>query len=207
VTLSTQDKELLEQARTYNPQALAEIYDRYADSMYRYLYRLVGDAQQAEDLTSDLFIRLLDVLNTRRAPQDQLQGWLYRVAHNLAMDWFREQGKHTSIMLNEELATSGESLLETVEQRQAQSELQEAIGQLTAGQQQVILLRFAEGLKLREVSRVMGKSEGAIKVLQHRAVKRLQALLEKEAVQTNEKPESRPVRNSPAASRPRPGGG
>ncbi|MGD9374732.1 MAG: sigma factor, partial [Anaerolineae bacterium] len=74
--MSTQDKELLEQARTYNPQALAAIYDQYAESMYRYLYRLVGDAQQAEDLTSELFMRLLDVINTRRAPRDQLQGWL-----------------------------------------------------------------------------------------------------------------------------------
>jgi RNA polymerase sigma-70 factor (ECF subfamily) len=110
-------------------------------------------------------------------------------------------------MLNEELATSGESLLAAVEQRQVQGRLREAIGQLTTGQQQVILLRFGEGLKLKEVSRLLGKSEGAIKVLQHRAVKRLQALLEKEAVQTNEKPESRPVRNSPAASRARPGGG
>jgi RNA polymerase sigma-70 factor (ECF subfamily) len=201
VTLSTQDKELLEQACTYNPQALAAIYDQYAESMYRYLYRLVGDAQQAEDLTSELFMRLLDVINTRRAPRDQLQGWLYRVAHNLAMDWFREQGKHVDVMLNEELTGSGDSLLATVEKRQTHHQLREAIGQLTTGQQQVILLRFGEGLKISEVSRLMGRSQGAIKVLQHRAVKRLQTLLDKEAEEIHEQSESKPIRNSPAASR------
>lgn len=192
------DKELLELAREYNTQAVTEIYDRYAESIYRYLYRLVGDANHAEDLTSEVFVRLLQALGTRRGPREQLQGWLYRVAHNLAMDWFRQQSTHSSLSLNEEVATGGDSPSATVERRQAYRRLRGAISQLTPSQQQVILLRFGEGLKLAEVGQLMGKSEGAIKVLQHRAVKRLRKLLEGEAKQVNENTGSRKVRRSPA---------
>ena len=99
--LATPESQLLEQARAYDAQALAEIYDRYAGTIYRYLYRYVGDAAQAEDLTSEVFLRLLQVLNTRRAPREHLQRWLYRVAHNLAMDHFRERSKGASLAVGD----------------------------------------------------------------------------------------------------------
>ena len=85
--MTTNDSVLLERAREYDAQALAEIWDRYAEPIYRYAYRFVGDAHLAEDLTSDVFLKLLQVLGTSRAPREQLQGWLYRVARNLAVDW------------------------------------------------------------------------------------------------------------------------
>jgi RNA polymerase sigma-70 factor (ECF subfamily) len=178
--LTTSDDELLERARKYDAQALAEIYDRYAEAIYRYLYRTLGDAAHAEDLTGDVFLKLLQVLNTRRAPRERLQGWLYRVAHNLAMDWFRQRGKGATVSLEEPLTAGGDVPSTVVEQRQTRQQLRAAICQLTASQQQVIVLRFGEGLKVAEVGQVMGKSEGAIKILQHRAVDRLRKLLDRE---------------------------
>ena len=181
--MATPDSRLLERAREDDSQALAEIYDRYAESIYRYLYRYVGDAAQAEDLTSEVFLKLLQVLNTPRAPGDHLQGWLYRVAHNQAMDWFRRQKKNVSASLEDrpdghpELVAVDDSPLISLERRQSQQQLREAIRQLTTDQQRVILLRFGEGLKCRQVAELMGKSEGAIKILQHRAIKRLHKLL------------------------------
>jgi RNA polymerase sigma-70 factor (ECF subfamily) len=74
--LTTVDRQLLERARTYDAPALAQIYDRYAEPVYRYLYRLLGDASQAEDLTGEAFLRLLQVAPTARAPRDNLQAWL-----------------------------------------------------------------------------------------------------------------------------------
>jgi RNA polymerase sigma-70 factor (ECF subfamily) len=177
--LTTSELELLERARTYDALALAEIYDRYAEPIYGYLYRTLGDAAQAEDLTGEVFLRLLQVLNTRRAPRDRLQGWLYRVAHNLAMDCFRQQSKATTMPLEEDWIAGADPPSTVVENRQAQQQLRAAIGRLTADQQQVILLRFGEGLKLAEVGRLMGKTEGAVKTLQHRAVNRLRKLLER----------------------------
>ena len=176
--MATLDSQLLELARGYDAQALAEIYDRYAERIYRYLYRHLGDAAQAEDLTSEVFLKLLQALNTPRAPRDRLQGWLYRVAHNLAIDWFRQESKSAPLSLDEGLVAGDGSPSIAVEKRQAQERLREAIRQLTPDQQQVILLRFGEQLKIAEVSRLMDKSEGAVKVLQHRAVKRLGKLLD-----------------------------
>jgi RNA polymerase sigma-70 factor (ECF subfamily) len=176
--LTTLDSQLLERARKDEAQALAEIYDRYAEAIYRYLYRYVGDASQAEDLTSEVFLKLLQVLNTSRAPRDRLQGWLYRVAHNLAMDWFRQAPKNATLLLDEGLVAGDDSPLAEVEKRQTRQQLRAVIGQLTPDQQQVILLRFGEGFKISEVSRLMSKSEGAVKILQHRAIKRLRKLMD-----------------------------
>jgi RNA polymerase sigma-70 factor (ECF subfamily) len=176
--LATTDSVLLERAREYDAQALAEIYDRYAESIYRYLYRLVGDANLAEDLASEVFLKLLQVLGTSRAPREQLQGWLYRVARNQAVDWFRKQAKRASITLNEELTPDGDSPVARLEQAQLHQDLREAISKLTPDQQQVIVLRFGEGRKIREVGRLMGKSEGSIKLMQYRAMRRLRKLLD-----------------------------
>lgn len=175
--MTTSDRELLQQAREYDAQAVAEMYDRYAEPIYRYLYRYLGDAAQAEDLTSEVFLRLLNALNTPRAPRDQVQGWLYRVAHNLAMDWFRQQAKGGSLDLNESLPAEANSPLAELEKRQAQGRLRAAIRELTVDQQRVILLRFGQGYKIAEASQLMGRSEGAIKILQHRAIRRLRKLL------------------------------
>jgi RNA polymerase sigma-70 factor, ECF subfamily len=184
---------MLQKARRYDARALAEIYDRHAATIYAYLYRYVGDAQLAEDLTSEVFIKLLESLDTSRAPGERLQGWLYRVAHNLAMDHFREQAKKSELPLDEDAASSAESALNRLERCYLAEQLRQAICQLTAGQQQVILLRFGQGLKLEEIGRLLGKSEGAVKLLQFRAIERLQKLLEREE-KRHEQQTSQPVR-------------
>lgn len=178
--MATDDSVLLRRAREYDTQVLVEIYDCYAESIYRYLYRYLGNADLAEDLTSEVFLRLLQALGTSRAPRDRLRGWLYRVAHNLAMDWFRQQAKGTAVPLNEELTTDGVSSLDSLQKRQSHQRLREAISQLTPSQQQVVLLRFGEDLKLKEIGQTLGKSEGSVKLIQHRAIKRLRKLLERE---------------------------
>jgi RNA polymerase sigma-70 factor (ECF subfamily) len=182
----TSESRLLDRASTYDAQALAEIYDSYAEPIYHYLYRYLGNVEVAEDLTSEVFVKLLQVLNTPQAPRSQLRGWLYRVAHNLAMDWFRHQSRNATMSLDDnphspepiELPANGDPPPVAMEKLQTQQRLRAAIRKLTAAQQQVILLRFGEGLKISEVSSLMGKNEGAVKILQHRALKRLRKLLE-----------------------------
>jgi RNA polymerase sigma-70 factor, ECF subfamily len=175
--LTASDEQVLERARSYDAQALAEIYDRHAGPIYGYLYRLLGDAAQAEDLTGEVFLKLLQSLGTNRGPRDRIDGWLYRVAHNLAMDQFRRQKKAPAVPLDEELVAEGHQPSEVVEQRLARQQLRAGIRRLTSDQQRVILLRFAEDRPLAEVARLMGKSEGAVKTLQHRAISRLRKLL------------------------------
>lgn len=172
--------ELLERARQYEPQALSEIYDRYAGPVYRYLYRTLGDPAVAEDLTGEVFVKLLQQLRAARLSLERMEGWLYRVAHNLAMDWFRAQRKRPAVPLDEGVVSGDKSPAQLVEQRDLHQQLRNALRRLTADQQQVILLRFGEELKVAEVARLMGKSEGAVKVLQHRAVQRVRRLLGEE---------------------------
>ncbi len=199
-TLTALDRELLELARKYNSQALAEIYDRYAERIYGYLYRLVGDAAQAEDLTSEVFLRLLRALSRSCGPREQLSGWLYRVAHNLAMDWFRQQARASNLSLDEGMVSHDDAPPALVEGFQSSQRLRLALSQLTSTQQQVIVLRFGEGLKVAEVGRILGKSEGAIRILQHRAIRRLKKLLEQEEKQIHEQRRSEKIGRSPAAS-------
>lgn len=198
--MATNDSVLLERAREYDAQALAEIYDRYAESIYRYAYRYVGDAKLAEDLTSEVFLKLLQVLGTRRAPRKQLQGWLYRVARNLAVDWFRKQAKGATFSLNEELTPDGDSPATRLEEQELHQDLRDAISQLTPDQQQVIVLRFGEGRKISEIGRLMGKSEGSIKVMQYRAMRRLRKLLENQGKRGNESEKGRNLGKVPATS-------
>lgn len=175
--MTTPDEQVLERARTLDAQALADIYDRYAAPVYRYLYRLLGEATQAEDLTGEVFLKLLEALSAKRGPRDRIDGWLFRVAHNLAMDHFRRQRKVPALPLDEELVAERDQPPEVVEQRLIAQQLRACLRRLTPEQQQVIALRFAEERPLAEVARLMGKTEGAIKTLQHRAVSRLRKLL------------------------------
>lgn len=177
------DAELLDLLGKRGSQAMAEIYDHYSQPIYRYLYRLLGDEAQAEDLTSEVFLKLLRAVSTSRAPRDRLDGWLYRVAHNLAIDWFRQRSTQSTLPLDEDLASDGLPASAVVEQRQTHQRLRKAILKLTPSQQQVIVLRFGEEMPVAVVARLMGKSEGAVKLLQHRAVKGLGRVLEKEGKQ------------------------
>jgi RNA polymerase sigma-70 factor (ECF subfamily) len=197
----TDQNELLERAREYDAQALAEIYDRYAASIYRYAYRYVGNAELAEDLTSEVFLKLLEVLGTSRAPRKQLQGWLYRVARNQAIDWIRQQDKGGDFSLEEELTPAESTSPSTrLEEQELHQGLRAALSQLTPSQQEVLILRFGEGRKIREVSRLLGKSEGSVKLLQYRALNRLKTLLEEQGKRGNEAQEGGAVGKVPAAS-------
>jgi RNA polymerase sigma-70 factor (ECF subfamily) len=176
--LTKPDEQALKRAGEHEAQALAEIYDHYSAPIYRYLYRVLGDAAQAEDLTSEVFLKLLQVLHTSRAPGERLEGWLYGVAHNLAMDLFRRQKRKPELSLAEDLVAAGDQPSAIVERRQAAQQLRAGLARLTFDQQRVVLLRFAEGFPAAEVARLMGKSEGAVKILQHRAVNRLRKLMD-----------------------------
>ncbi len=176
-SLAADDRELLEQARRYDHDALAELYDRYALRIYTYLYRRVGSAQAAEDLTSDVFVSVLEAIQARKPWKVSFRAWLYRIAHNIVVDWYRSgSGQY--------LEDLEESVLEVVvhehddDDAWSREGLRHALGCLTEIQQQVLLLRFGEGLKVREIAEVLQKSTGAIEALQHRALTTLRERLE-----------------------------
>jgi RNA polymerase sigma-70 factor (ECF subfamily) len=174
------EKRLLEQARAFDEEALAKLYDQYAPRVYAYLYRRVQDAQLAEDLTGEVFLRVLQAIRSERSWHTSFRAWLYRIAHNLVVDHYRRQPPEPVIALEGQPIASGvdedpEALLAEQASRQR---LWEALHRLTPDQQQVIALRFGEQLTAREVAEVMGKSVGAVEALQHRALASLRGTLE-----------------------------
>lgn len=175
------EERLLAGARQLDPTALAQIHDCFYKLIYRYARYRTGDAQAAEDAASEVFLRLLDALQGSKAPRQSLRGWLFGTASNVVNDHFRRhyRVKDEDLEAHVALPASAESDPEHQFQRNlTHQRLRAALASLTPEQQHVVSLRFGQGLSNREVAQIMGKSEGAIKLLQFRALRALRGLLE-----------------------------
>lgn len=168
---------LLERARACDPVALGELYDQYAPKMYAYIYRRVGEAATAEDLTSDLFVRMLNAAQNGNIWRQSLSAWLYRIAHNLVVDHYRRRPPLTEVLMDEEAASVDTDPAVVVEQSLITDQLFQGVRQLTPEQQEVLALRFGEGLTAREVGEIVGKSTGAVEALQRRGIAGLRRIL------------------------------
>ena len=172
-----QDEILLNQARAFDELALGQIYDAYFERLYRYAYRFVGDVETAQDIAAETLRRLLEALRDGRTP-NQLGAWLYRVAHNLAIDQYRQRPAEGLVSLEPDLDQADEADTEADSEHQlAQERVRQALGRLTPEQQNVVVLKFIEGYSNAEVGALMNKPEGAIKSLQHRALATLKRAL------------------------------
>jgi RNA polymerase sigma-70 factor (ECF subfamily) len=161
---------LLARARALDPDALANIHATYYAPIFRYIAFRVGDRYIAEDLASEVFARLLSALRDRNAPQNTLRGWLYGVAARVVSDHHRQHYRAPQVELDESIVSKEAGPAETVEALLTRENLREAMLQLTAEQQDVIALRFGYDMPIQEVARTLGKSEGAVKQLQARAI-------------------------------------
>lgn len=161
---------LLSRARALDQEALTQIHDRYYDSIYRYIAFRVDDPHMAEDLASDVFLRLLNALQDKHAPQNTIRGWLYGVASNVVKEYYRKKRRAKLTELDESTPHDGLGPEQHLDQALASEELRQAVQTLTEDQQQVLALRFGYGMPIREVAETMDKSEGSVKMLQVRAI-------------------------------------
>ena len=164
------EKALLERARSNDSRALGELYDRYSGKIYTYILYRVGDESLAEDLTANVFIKVLGAIQSSRAWDLSFSGWLYRIAHNAVVDDFRRRKNRIALPLDERLVATQDDPVATAEGRIALESVKGAMVFLTEEQRTVVELKFFEQLSNLEVARVMGKTEGAIKSLQYRAL-------------------------------------
>lgn len=173
-------RELFERALRADPAALSAIYDQYSDKIYNYIYHRVGQADLAEDLTGQVFMRMLESIRSGKAWQTSFSGWLFRIAHNLVIDHYRRRGRASFVDIEETpLVSPPEQTPERAVETQLSGEhLRKALSQLTEEQAQVITLRFLEDLSITETAAIMGKTEGAIKALQYRAVIALRRVMQ-----------------------------
>ena len=164
---------LLHRARALESDALAEIHDTYYVPIYRYIIMRVNDPETAEDLTSEVFTRLLSALRDHTAPQNTLRGWLFSVSSRVVKDFYRKQYRSKQTELDDSIPSAANSPETSVNMNLDKEALQEAVTELSEDQQNVIALRFGFGLSIREAAKTIGKSEGSVKMLQARAIKNL----------------------------------
>ncbi len=177
--MSRDETELIQRAKEGDPAAFAEIYDRHQPAIYRYIFFRVGDTGTAEDLSSEVFTRLIERMDHFTYRGRPLLAWLYTIARNLIADYQRRSGQTTTLPSYEQLVTEADDLEQIAERGLAQQRLAAAMTTLTEDQRQVIILRFIEGLDNAEVAQTLGKSVGAVKSLQHRALAALRRVLER----------------------------
>ncbi len=180
MTQEDQERSWLERARRGDGEAIGELYRRYAHAVYRYVYYRLGDVEQAEDVTADVFVRALEALPRFRERGLPFSAWLYRIAAARVADAFRRKRRRPMEPLAGDLTESSAGPEEVAEERWRAEQLRRLVGQLPEIQQQVLVLRFVERLSHAEVARIIGRSEGAVRVMQHRALRELKRLLEQE---------------------------
>ena len=173
-------RRLVERAQAGDRQALEELYLLHFDRIYSYLHISVGNRHDAEDLTTQTFMRMLESIGRFRFQSAPFSAWLFRIAHNLAMDHFRASRRWQP---EEEVPEPSGETEPSAEAAALQSigrqSMLELIEDLSQEQKQVLTLKFVFNLPNAEVATVLGKTEGAIKSLQHRALVSLQKQLEK----------------------------
>jgi RNA polymerase sigma-70 factor (ECF subfamily) len=161
------------QARGGDQAAFAAIYDHFAEPLFHFLLVRCRDAAVAEELTGELWMRVVERLPAFRCPRDNpqmaLAAWLYQIARNLAIDSYRRRSA-AQVPLAETIPSCEAPLDERVIGGEAQQELCAALSKLTPEQREVLLLRFIEQRSTAEVAALTGRSEGAVKVMQHRAL-------------------------------------
>jgi RNA polymerase sigma-70 factor, ECF subfamily len=172
--------ELIDLART-DPAAFGELYERYVKRIYNYIYYRTGNYHDAEDLTARVFARALQHIPNYVDRGLPFSAWLYRIAHNLVVNWHRDRGRRKLVPLDEMVMSTlrGEAPEPMAEHREEQDLLLVAIRNLPEERQQLIILKFVERLPNAEIGEIMGRSEGAIKSLYHRTLLSLRNEIEK----------------------------
>ncbi|MGD1996905.1 MAG: sigma-70 family RNA polymerase sigma factor [Anaerolineae bacterium] len=181
--MSQDEVRLIERAKEGDPAAFAEIYEQCQPAIFRYVLCRVGDTATAEDLTGEVFVRLVEKIDQFTYRGYPLLAWLYTIARNLVADHHRYTGQIPQLPLDERMVTSTSDPEGAVELKLTQGKLIAAIAQLTESQQQVIILRFLEGLDNKTVAHILGKSVGAVKALQHRGLAALRRTLKRRGMQ------------------------
>ena len=171
--------ELVKGAQEGDAASFAGLYELFYDKIFRYVFFKTGDRTEAEDITEEVFVKMLESIRSFRWKGPPFSSWLFRIAHNLVVDHFRKAARRKTTSLDEagQVSASSMDIDRHLDIELSMRDVHEAMENLTMLQKEVISLRFAAGLSVRETARSMGKKENAVKALQHSAVIKLRSLL------------------------------
>jgi RNA polymerase sigma-70 factor (ECF subfamily) len=186
------ERNLAERVAKHDSKAFAELYKRYVDRIYRYIYFKSGRTDDAEDLTAQVFLKAWEAVTSYRWEGYPFSTWLYRIAHNQVIDYYRTHREHLPL----DTAQTREGGIDPLEAAQltfTAIKVQAALRHLTSDQERVITLRFLEGYSTKEVAAIMRKDADSVRALQHRGLRALQSWV------GEENPLSRPRKRRAAA--------
>ena len=176
---------LLESARNMNKEALVKIFDLYSHALYSYALRICGDPMTADHIVGDVFAKLLDQLSTGYGPTSNLRSYLYEMTYHRIVDEVRYSQRRVPLEMIDVLPQDGQSTFSVLEDRISFELVERAIrNDLTEDQRHVIILRFLEGLSLRDTATIIGKNVNHVKVIQNRAIATLRKALVYKVVNT-----------------------
>ncbi len=167
------EKTLIARANRGEKAAIGQLYNTHIQAIYKYVRYRVDTDSLAEDITSEVFLRMVRELPRYNYTGAPFSAWLYRIASNCITDMFRRQRYDTTEELPEELPGEHVDPLDSVAHAENQAQLRQALQLLPPDYQNVLILRFVNDMSHAEVAAVMEKTEGALRVLQHRALKSL----------------------------------
>ena len=174
---------LVRLAQEGDRSSFGALYEHFFDRIYRYVSFKTGSASEAEDITGEVFVRMLESIHKFKWQGHPFSSWLFRIAHNLVVDHFRKKGKRNIVSL-ENSTTSVEAVAvdidNIIDTELSMGEVRRAMVGLTSLQKEVISLRFAAGLSVAETAHAIGKKDNAVKALQHAGLKKLRRLLNPE---------------------------
>lgn len=173
----TPERELIARAKQRDREAIAELYRRYVQAIARYIAYRVTDEATVEDLTAEVFLRMIEALPHYQVTGAPFEAWLYRIAAARIADYYRQTGRYPHDELNDGLRTGHPALETSIEQREEIEALRAALSKLSVEHQTILVLRFIERKSHDEVARIIGKSPEAVATAQHRALKQLAQLL------------------------------
>lgn len=170
------EKTLVARAAKHDAEAFALLYDRYVDKIYKYINYKAGRTN-AEDLTSQVFLKSWVALGNYRMTQSPFSAWLFRIAHNLVVDYYRTQRETISLDEFPAADENAEDVEELAQHHLDNETIRQALKLLTEDQQQVILLKFIVGYSTDEVAQLLRKHPAAVRALQHRALISLERIM------------------------------
>ncbi|MBI2591470.1 MAG: RNA polymerase sigma factor [Candidatus Brennerbacteria bacterium] len=173
-----EDKELTKKAKQGDAEAFGLLYDKHLNQIYRFVYLKVSSKQIAEDLTQQVFLSAWQNINSYQQQGFPFTSWLYRIARNAVIDHYRTRRSNVDLEAVAEVASSFD-LVGELEVKLELEKIKSALVGLPADYQDVLVMRFIEELSHQEIAAALDKSEGAVRVLQHRAINSLKKILNK----------------------------
>ena len=177
MTSNDSDEALVAQAQA-DPAAFGPLYERHVRAVYNYVFYRLGNVHEAEDVTAKVFYQALTHLHGYASRGVPFSAWLFRIAHNLVANWYRDTRRRRTFSLDDACLERPDGQKELDQQavdREGEQELRRILGGLSPERQQLVVLKYVQGMSNAEIGTIMGRSEGAVKALLHRTLLSLRA--------------------------------